>query len=353
MSAVNFTERLTITEVADLIVACPDVRFLVRGEPGIGKSSLGKLIQQKTGLPMSYLDCAGLELGELSIPGVDKELGVSTDYPKKRLNLHLGGPFILVLDEILKAPTAVQNMLNPTLESSNPRLGDYPIPAGSYIVLTSNLASDGVGDTIKAHTRMRIVEVEMAKPTADVWVPWAIENNVNPKLVAWVHRTPEVLASYRDAGNEENYFIYHPKRPNAAYVTGRTLERAGLLMDAEDKMTPRALHMALRGCIGPAATESLLAFSKFADQIPQFERIVADPLGTPVPTSPGACVLVAFGAIQKMTAEAMPKFMQYMERMAVEWQTVFCVNLAKSSKQSMAFKCRAFAEWVSKNQDLL
>lgn len=353
MNAINFTERLTINEVADLIVSCPDVRFLVRGEPGIGKSSLGKLIQKKTGLPMSYLDCAGLELGELSIPGVDKELGVSTDYPKKRLNLHLGGPFVLILDEYLKAMPAVQNTLHPALESSSPRIGDHPIPKGSYIVLTSNLASDGVGDTIKAHTRMRVVEVEMAKPTADEWVPWAIENNVNAELISWVHMTPEVLASYRDAGNEDNGFIFHPKRPNQAYVTGRTLERAGLLMDAKDKTTPRALHMALRGCIGPAATESLLAHSKFASQITSFERIVADPMNAPLPTSAGACAMVTFGAIQKVTKQTLSAFMQYVMRMELVWQSVFCINLAKSGKQEIAFKCAEFTHWAANNQDLL
>ena len=353
MTAINFTERLTINEVADLIVSCPDVRFLVRGEPGIGKSSLGGILQKMTGYPMTYIDCASLELGDLQIPGVDKELGVAVQFPMKRLNLHLGGPIILVLDELLKAMPAVQNTLHPTLESFRPRIGDYYLPENSIIVITSNLGSDGVGDTLKAHTRMRVVEVEMAKPTADVWIPWAIENNVNAELISWVHMTPEVLASYRDPGNEDNGFIFHPKRPNQAYVTGRTLERAGLLMDAKDKFTPRALHMALRGCIGPAGAESLLAFSKFASQITSFERAVADPMNAPLPTSAGACAMVTFGAIQKVTKQTLAPFMQYVMRMELVWQSVFCINLAKSSKQDIAFKCEEFSHWAANNQDLL
>ena len=352
-NVLNFTERLDMKEVADLIVACPEVRFLVRGEPGIGKSSLGNMLKQMTGLPMSYLDCASLDVGDLSIPAVDKELEVAKYYPMKRLNLHLGGPIILILDEFLKASTSVQGALHTALESSSPRIGDYFIPEGSYVVLTSNLASDGVGDTIKAHTRMRVVEVEMGKPTHETWIPWAIEANLNPVLIAWVRMNPEVLASYRDPGNEDNPYAFHPKRPNQSYVTGRTLERASHIMNAKDKTTVRATHMALRGCFGAAAAESLLTFSKFAHQIPQFERIVADPLGTEVPTSPGANVLIVFGAIQKLTAETMPSFMTYVLRMAVEWQSVFCINLARSSKQAMAFKCREFAQWLANNQDLL
>jgi hypothetical protein len=45
--------------------------------------------------------------------------------------------------------------------------------------------------------------------------------------------------------------------------------------------------------------------------------------------------------------------MEYIERFPAEWQAVFCINLAKSSKQSMAFQNRKFSEWVAKNQDLL
>jgi hypothetical protein len=47
-------------------------------------------------------------------------------------------------------------------------------------------------------------------------------------------------------------------------------------------------------------------------------------------------------------------FMQYLSRFDAEWQAVFAINIAKtSSKQGIAFSCKAFADWVAKNQDLL
>jgi hypothetical protein len=46
--------------------------------------------------------------------------------------------------------------------------------------------------------------------------------------------------------------------------------------------------------------------------------------------------------------------MEYLERFDAEWQAVFCINIAQAtSKQSIAFSSKAFANWVTKNQYLL
>jgi hypothetical protein len=61
-----------------------------------------------------------------------------------------------------------------------------------------------------------------------------------------------------------------------------------------------------------------------------------------------------FGAISRVDRQNITPFMEYLDRFDAEWQAVFAINIAKtSSKQSIAFSCKAFAEWVAKNQDLL
>ena len=72
------------------------------------------------------------------------------------------------------------------------------------------------------------------------------------------------------------------------------------------------------------------------------------------PSSPGACAIVVFGAISRITKDSITPFMEYLERFDAEWQAVFAINIAKTpTKQSIAFSCKAFADWVAKNQDLL
>jgi hypothetical protein len=85
-----------------------------------------------------------------------------------------------MLDEWTKAMTPVKNMTHPMFEVDNPRLGDLPIPEGSYIFLTGNLETDGVGDSMQAHTKQRLTRIELMKPDAEYWIEnYAVPNNLN------------------------------------------------------------------------------------------------------------------------------------------------------------------------------
>ena len=96
------------------------------------------------------------------------------------------------------------------------------------------------------------------------------------------------------------------------------------------------------------------SFIEFADQLPTWEAMIKAPQTTDVPTSPGACSIVVFGAISKVTTETITPFMHYLQRFEAEWQAVFAVNIARTpSKQAIAFGSSRFADWVAKNQDLL
>jgi len=87
------------------------------------------------------------------MPSINRDQQVTEYSPNAILQLQTGKPVVIMLDEFTKAPQPVQNMLHPLLEARNPRLGNIPLPQGSIVFLTGNMASDGVGDNIKAHTR--------------------------------------------------------------------------------------------------------------------------------------------------------------------------------------------------------
>jgi hypothetical protein len=82
--------------------------------------------------------------------------------------------------------------------------------------------------------------------------------------------------------------------------------------------------------------------------------MIKEPKNTNVPTSPGACAIVVFGAIARIDKATIAPFMEYLSRFDAEWQAVFAINIAKNpTKQSIAFSSEAFKNWVVKNQDLL
>jgi hypothetical protein len=354
MSEVSFGKSITLKQAANLIRTNPTTRFLLQGEPGIGKSSLLEAIAGGLGYEYAYIDVPNMDLGDIAMPVIDHDTKTTRYYPNARFRIHEGKPLVIMLDEFTKGADPVKNMLHPMLEKANPRLGDIPLTKDTVVFLTGNLTTDGVGDNLKAHSRNRLVPVTISKPDADQWIDWAIGKGIEPEVIAWVSRFPHALASYTDAGQGDNPYIYNPRKSQQAFVSPRSLETASNIVRTRKDNDPDSVIAALTGAIGESAARDMQAYIEFSDQLPTWEATITHPKSTNVPTSPGACAIVVFGAISRVDKATIAPFMEYLGRFDAEWQACFAINIAKTaSKQSIAFSCKAFADWVAKNQDLL
>lgn len=353
MSEVKFGKEVSLAQAAKLIVTNPKLRFMLRGEPGIGKSSLLKEIGRQTGYDIAYIDVPNMDLGDIAMPVIDHETRTTKYYPNARFKMHEGKPVVVMLDEFTKGADPVKNMLHPLLEKANPRLGDISANDETIVFLTGNKGSDGVGDHLKAHSLNRLVTLEVAKPTADEWIEWGMNNGIAPEVLAWVKQYPQVMASYTDGGQADNPYIFNPKKPQAAFVSPRSLETASDIVKTREANDADSIIAALTGAIGESGARDLQAYIQYADQLPTWDSIIADPKNAAVPTSPGACAVVVFGGITRVEKDTLSKFIEYLEQFEPEWQSVFAINLAKSSKQALAFGNQKFADWLAKNQDLL
>ncbi len=352
---IKFGKSVTLKQAAQIILSTPSNRYLLRGEPGIGKSSIMKAIaSQRPHHHIAYMDVPNMDLGDIAMPVVDRETKTTRYYPNARFMFHTNEPVIVMLDEFTKGAPPVINMLHPMLESHNPRLGDIEVHKDSIIFLTGNLGTDGVGDSLKAHTLNRIIPLTIQKPTFDEWAEWAMNNDIEPEILAFGKQFPHIFASYTDGGQKENPYIYDPRRAQQAYVSPRSLERASNIIKVRKHLDTDSVIAALTGAIGEPAARDMQAFIEFSDQLPTWEAIVTNPQTATVPTSAGACSIVIYGAIQKVDKTTIDAFMAYLERFESEWQAAFAINIAKSkTKQSVAFGCKAFSGWVARNEDLL
>jgi hypothetical protein len=295
-----------------------------------------------------------MDLGDIAMPVIDHETKTTRYYPNARFKVHADKPVVIMLDEFTKGADPVKNMLHPMLEKANPRLGDISLNKQNIVFLTGNLTTDGVGDSLKAHSRNRLVPVTISKPTAEEWIEWGIDHDIEPEVLAWVNQYPHALASYTDAAQGDNPYIYNPRKTATAFVSPRSLATASNIVKARKELDADTVIAALSGAVGEAAARDMQAYIEFSDQLPTWEATIKDPHNTKIPTSPGACAIVVFGAIARVTKETITPFMEYLERFDAEWQAVFAINIAKTqSKQAVAFSCKAFADWVAKNQDLL
>ena len=355
MAEINFGKTVTLAQASKIILSTPMNRYFLRGEPGIGKSSLLKSLSAS--LPtheVAYIDVPNMDLGDIAMPVVDHEQKITKYYPNSRFKIHTGKPVITMLDEYPKGAEPIKNMLHPMLEVANPRLGDISIHPDSIVFLTGNLASDAVGDTLKAHSRNRIIPLTIRKPDADEWLAWAINNNIEPEIMAWVRQFPQALASYTDPAQGDNPYIYNPKKVQTSFVSPRSLERASNIVRVRRDLDADTMICAMTGALGEAGARDMQAFIEYSDQLPTWESTIQDPKTALVPESAGACAIVVFGAIAKITKDTIAPFMTYLERFEPEWQACFAINIAKSTaKQSIAFSSPKFADWVQKNEDLL
>jgi hypothetical protein len=357
MSVIDFGKSVSLAQAAAIILATPQNRYLLRGEPGIGKSSILKILgAARPEYNTAYMDVPNMDLGDVAMPVIDHENKVTRYYPNARFRLHEGKPVIIMLDEFTKGAEPIKNMLHPLLEVANPRLGDISIDTNSVIFLTGNLGTDGVGDSLKAHTQNRIIPLTIRKPTAEEWLDWAANNNIDGIIMAWVDRFKHCMASYTDSDYDaaNNPYVYNPRKPQGAFVSPRSLERASNIVKVRNQIDAETMINALTGALGESASRDLAAFIDYKDQLPTMASIVADPRNAQLPTSVGAYAVMVFSAVTSITAETLTPFMTYLERAPVEWQSTFCITLTKNkTKQRLAYSNAKFGEWMIRNEDVL
>lgn len=350
-------KAITLKQAAALIEAVGTTNtIMLRGQPGVGKSSILKTLSQRMPdyLPC-YIDVANLDLGDLGMPVIDRETMVTNYAPNARFGVAKGQtkPVLLMLDELGKASKPVMNMLLPVILEH--RLGDVTLPVGSIVFATSNLDTDGVGDNVPAHAMNRMTEVVALNPTADEWLAWAGENDISPEISAFAKDYPQVFTMYADlAKGETNPYIFNPLNGQTRqYVSPRSLEKASNIIKQRD-MLGDALLPALAGTVGESAARDIEAMVHMLDRLPRFERIAADPLTAMLPANdtPTGGFLLAFMLAGRCEADSLDAVMTYMNRIGTtnfEAQALFTAQLAGNPRKiTWACKNRAFTTSCSK-----
>jgi len=341
--------NVSLNEAANLVRTCGQTNtFIFQGEPGIGKSAMLHALADKSELEPRYIDCALLDLGDLQMPRVHDSVEF---VPNK---MFVGDePLIIMLDEIGKAMRPVQNALLTLLLEH--RIGNHKLPEGSVVFGTTNMASDGVGDMLQAHARNRVTFMTVRKPDADEWIEWGVSNDIEPTVMAWVKEYPHCLASYADdpEGSADNPYIFNPRKQQAAFVTPRSLAHASHIVKQRANLTDDVLISALSGTIGESAARDMQAFLSVADALPPFNAIIEKPDTVKVPDSPIACVILALGAVTRLTTENVGPWMTYLVRLPREVQFMFVQNAMRSKAAGVMVKNKAFTDWARENSYLV
>jgi hypothetical protein len=364
---------LSASQVVSLIAAVGDKRtVIVEGENGIGKTALfhalRKLPKFADHIAVQPIDCTQLSDGSVWMPDLDRENGVSRELPNERfgvsafnqLGVNNSKPILVGLDEIAKAPQFIKNVLAPIIYER--RVGNYHMPEGSVVVCFTNLSIEGLGDSIQAHLRNRLVFVKMRKPSADEWVKWATDNRVNPMIIAFVSNEPRVMQSFLDYEkggmfegkdlSKDNGFIFNPKSMQLAYATPRSLVAASDILDAGlGVLDDDTLEAALVGTVGATTAQALSSFIRFGREICEYSRVIKSPDTAPLSDNPTAQLIQVFQFVTRVAdrteAEAIVK---YVWRMRAEMQSIFCNTVATSQRVAMFATINEFGRMLAEHK---
>ena len=366
-------QYLSSSQVINLIAAVGHKRtVIVEGENGIGKTALFHQLKRMpkfaNHIAVDPIDCTQLSDGSVWMPDLDRENGISRELPNERFGVSKSNqrgvngskPIIAFLDEIAKAPQFIKNVLAPIVYEQ--RVGNYHFVEGSVIFCATNLSVEGLGDSIQAHLRNRLVFVKMRKPTADEWVKWATDAGINPMVIAFVSNEPRVMASFLDYEkggayegkdmSKDNGFVFNPKSTQQAYATPRSLAAAGDILDEGlGVLDDTTIEQALIGTVVYTTAEALASFVRFGREICDYARVIKDPKTAPLSDNPTAQLIQVFQFVSRAKdrteAEAI---VSYVWRMRAEMQSIFCNTVATSQRVDLFITLSDFGKMLAEHK---
>jgi len=370
------TQALSHKQLVSLIKAVgPEVTVIVQGENGVGKTSVQYDLRQDPDFlghsVLDPIDCTQLSDGSVWMPDIDRDNGISRELPNERFGIstksHAGipgsRPVVICLDELLKCPQYIKNTLAPVIHER--RLGNLHLPAGSIVWGATNLSVEGLGDSIQPHLRSRLMKVTLRKPTQPEWrTEFAEPRRLHHTVIAFTEMFPQLFDSFLDYESggkysgkpmsKDNPRIFNPREQQDGFASPRTLHAMSRIMHNAKGLDDTTLFAAIAGTAGEPTAADFIAVVKLDRDIPSFERVIADPDGTPIVDNPTAQIVQVQQFIYAtQTRDDAATLLRYIKRMRAEMQTLFVNQIANSTRVLTFGTVDGFREMMNNNSIFL
>lgn len=344
--------KTILSEIMDKINIEGSQGIFLWGPPGIGKSALVKQLAEDKEMELRDVRLPLLDPVDLrGLPMVDREEGVARWLPPDflpRMDLKKAG--ILLLDEINAAPPSIQASAYQLILDR--RIGSYKLPEKWIVIAAGNRVSDrAVAFKLPSALSNRFTHLEIS-PDAEEWIRWAITNEVDPLIVAFIKSQPSML------------FQFDPQRLPIAFPSPRSWTFASNLQDLRRKDLLLYLN-ALQGTIGNAAKEAFRTFIEYENDVPDIEDILE---GRPydLPSANQLDILYIIFAniiaslLKNMTEDRVANFfnyaMQFDNTVAADYSTMLLFELMKQARIKgniyTIMNVPAYSNWLAKNTDI-
>ena len=244
------------------------IPLFIWGATGIGKSDsvreIAKEIAKKEGLEYSEDDiengCFGfvdvrisqLEPSDLrGLPDLDKENKSTNWYIPNWLPKNPESKGILFFDELNLSPPSIQATAYQLILDR--KIGDYKLPDGWVIVSAGNRVEDkcNVFEMSSALCN-RFTHTELMIPDKDLWLSWALKNDIDSRIIAFLQFKPS------------NLFKFENKNLDKAFPTPRSWAFCSKLIKDKEK---GIVNILVGSAVGEATATEFNAFLRLQNKI--------------------------------------------------------------------------------------
>lgn len=243
------------------------------------------------------------------------------------------GSGVIFLDEINAAAPSVQAAAYQLVLDR--KLGDYVVPPGWQIFAAGNRESDGaVVHRMATPLKNRFTHLTL-ESDVDEWCKWAVMNDINPMVIAYIRFRPDKL---HDFSPTENAF---PSPRSWQFVS-----------DFVNIQKEKRIEMALyQGAVGSGAGIEFGAFVDMYRQLPSLDAIIANPKAATVYTKANMQYAVCSGLARVATEANIGRIMVYLERMPTEFNVMALRDMVVRDQELQSTK--EFTSWAIKHSDIV
>lgn len=314
--------------------------ILIKGSPGIGKTDIITDAAHRAGAELVVFHPVVSDPTDFKgMPAIvrDTKAGDHAEFlpfGELRKLVHAKTPTIAFFDDLGQASPSVQAAVMQLVwarQINGHKISDHV----SFMAATNRKEDKAAVNGIIAPLRSRFHSIIQLDVSVDDWIEWAYASKrIDPQVIAFIRYRPGLLT---DPGPVSNDIVNN--------MSPRTLTNMNDIFC--DGLTDIE---SLGGAVGEGPAVEFIAFVKIWSQLPDFDKILANPRGEPIPKELGAKYAVAVGLATKSTVKNFKSVVAYMERVGKEFEMLTVRDAVRITPAIEKGGNPDFTDWVRKNQ---